>query len=274
MVSLHCAIRRAHPDWLIFPAVLLLSIAGAVVGHSQDSDQVALAAEVPDALYRSQTVRLESPPPNPEELGDAFMLHQRFQAAIESYRKATPTSDIWNKMGIAYQMMNGSDGALRCYKESLKLDPKNAHALNNLGSLHFGLREFAPAERMYRKALALEPDSAIVQLNLGTDLIAERKYEDGWQHYQTALEMDPHVLETAAVPRIGNPGTAQNRGAVNYYLARVFARAGMMSSAVARLRLALNQGFTNPRKIEADVNFAALREFPDYQVLLSQTGRP
>ena len=82
MVSLHCAIRRAHPDWLIFPAVLLLSIAGAVVGHSQDSDQVALAAEVPDALYRSQTVRLESPPPNPEELGDAFMLHQRFQAAM------------------------------------------------------------------------------------------------------------------------------------------------------------------------------------------------
>jgi len=252
----------------------MFSIAGAVVVHSQDSDRVALAAEAPDALYRSQTTRVEAPPPSPEELGDSFMLHQRFQAAIESYSKAKPTSILWNKKGIAYQMMNGSDAAMRCYKESLKIDAKNAHALNNLGSLHFSLREFAAAERMYRKALALEPHSAIVQLNLGTDLIAERKFEDGWQHYQTAVEMDPHVLESAGIPRIGNPGSAQNRGAVNYYLARVFARAGMMTSAVARLRMALSQGFTDPGKIQADENFAALRELPDYQALLNQTGRP
>jgi tetratricopeptide (TPR) repeat protein len=267
-------IRRAHPQWLVYPAVLLFSIAGSLVVHSQDSDQFALAAEVPDTLSGPQPARVEPPPPTREDLGDLFMLHQRFQAAIQSYSKATPTSDMWNKMGIAYQMMNGSEAALHCYKESLKLDPKNAHTLNNLGSLHFSLREFAPAERMYRKALALEPDSAVVQLNLGTDLIAERKYEDGWRHYQTALDMDPHVLESTAIPRIGNPGTAQNRGAVNYYLARVFARAGLMTSAIARLRAALNQGFTNPRKIEADENFAALRDFPDYQVMLSQTGRP
>jgi Tfp pilus assembly protein PilF len=176
-------------------------------------------------------------------------------------------------MGIAYQMMNGSEAALHCYKESLKLNPKNAHALNNLGSLHFSLRDFASAEHLYRKALALEPRSAVVQLNLGTDLIAEQKYGEGWQHYQTALEMDPHAFENMVGPRIGSQASALNRGAVNYYMAKGLARAGEMSTAIDHLRLALNQGFANPRKIEADENFAALRGTPAYENMIAETRR-
>jgi len=162
---------------------------------------------------------------------------------------------------------------LYCYKESLKLNPRNAHAINNLGSLHFSLREFAPAERMYRKALALEPGSAVVELNLGTDLIAEQKYDEGWQHYQAALDMDPHAFENTASLRIGSQASAQNRGAVNYYMAKGLTQAGEMATAIDHLRLALEQGFASPRKIEADENFAALRGIPAYEDLITQTRR-
>jgi tetratricopeptide (TPR) repeat protein len=272
MVRVHQVIRRVHPRWLIYPAILCFWVASVLVARSQDSNQFALADAVPDTLYRSQTARVEPPPPTPEELGDALMLHQRYQAGIAAYSKGTPNSDLWNKMGIAYQMMNGSAGALHCYKESLKLNPRNAHALNNLGSLYFSLREFGAAERMYRKALALEPHTTIVQLNLGTDLIAENKFDEGWRHYQAALDIDPHAFENTANLRIGSQATARSRGAVSYYMAKGLVRAGEMSTAIDHLRLALNQGFATPRKIEADESFAALRGIPAFQDMLSQFG--
>ena len=34
---------------------------------------------------------LPKSPPSPEQLGDALMAHQRYQAAIEAYKKAPPT---------------------------------------------------------------------------------------------------------------------------------------------------------------------------------------
>ena len=43
------------------------------------------------------------------------MAHQRYQAAIEAYKKA-PTNEpaVWNKLGIAYQLMFDLD---RCEAE-------------------------------------------------------------------------------------------------------------------------------------------------------------
>ena len=67
------------------------------------------------------------------------------------------TAAIWNKMGIAYQMMFNSKDAMRCYKESLKLDPANPQVLNNLGTVYASLKEYGQADRMYRKALKIDP---------------------------------------------------------------------------------------------------------------------
>ena len=81
-----------------------------------------------------------SHPATPEELGDSLSAHQRYQAAIAAYGKAPQmTAAIWNKMGIAYQMMFNSKDATRCYQESLKLDPRNSQVLNNLGTVYASL---------------------------------------------------------------------------------------------------------------------------------------
>jgi len=213
--------------------------------------------------------------PTPEEVGDALMVHQRYQAALETYGKVTPaSSSLENKMGIAYQMMFSTAEAERCYKAALKLDPKNAHALNNLGSLYFSLKQFSDAEHMYRRALKLEPGSAILQMNLGTDLVAEHRYDEGWQHYQAALTIDPHALESTSTIQIGNPGRAMDRGAVNYYMARGCVSAGLMDRAVEHLRKALMQGFTTAGKLEADNEFAALRDNPAFRSLLAAQRNP
>lgn len=211
---------------------------------------------------------------DPEDVGDALMLHQRYQAAREAYRKAVPTSRVWNKMGIADEMMLNLEGATRCFKEALKLDRKNANALNNLGTLYASTKQFASAERMYRKALIVEPGSALIHKNLGTDLLAQHKYKEGWESYQAALLLDRHIFDDVLNLRVGNPITGQDRGALNYYLARGCVRAGQNGLAIDYLRKALDEGFTNPRKIKADSEFATLRGVPAFEQLLAEQSLP
>ena len=142
---------------------------------------------------------------DPEDVGDALMLHQRYQAAREAYSKADPTSRVWNKLGIANEMMFNFEDASRCFKEALKLDRKNANALNNLGTIYASTKQFTSAERMYRRALVVEPGSALIHKNLGTDLLAQHKYKEGWESYQAALLLDRHIFEDVLSLRVGNP---------------------------------------------------------------------
>ena len=210
------------------------------------------------------------PPPTPEELGDSLMTHQRYQAAIEAYKKAPSNSaDVWNKMGIAYQLMYNQEEASRCYQTSLRIEPRNARVMNNLGTIYDSLKEYGNAERMYRKALKLDPSSALIYKNLGTNLLSQHKYKKGWEVYKTALELDPHIFQNSASPRVQNPATVEERGAMNYYMAKGCLRAGMNECAINYLRMALNEGFTSPKKIEADSEFAGLRGIPAFELLLS-----
>ncbi|HXR39313.1 MAG TPA: tetratricopeptide repeat protein [Terracidiphilus sp.] len=203
-----------------------------------------------------------------------MMAHQRYQAAIEAYKKAPRNSpDVWNKMGIAYQLMLDPQDASRCYQASLRLDAKSSRVLNNLGTIYDSMKEFGSAERMYRKALKLDPRSALICKNLGTNLLAQHKYKKGWDAYKAALEIDPNIFKNNASPRVQNPASAEDRGAMNYYMARGCVRAGMNDCAIDYLRMALNEGFTNPKKIEADSEFAGLRGLPAFQQLLAAQTR-
>jgi Tfp pilus assembly protein PilF len=172
-------------------------------------------------------------------------------------------------MGIAYQLMLDPGDATRCYRESLKIRPRNAQVLNNLATVYDSQMQFSAAERMYRKALKLDPRSAMIYKNLGTDLLAQHKYKKGAADYQAALGIDPHIFESRGSPRVENPATVQERGAMNYYMAIGCARLGMNDQAIEYLRMALNEGFTNPKKIASDGQLAGLRGIPAFQQLLA-----
>jgi tetratricopeptide (TPR) repeat protein len=236
---------------------------------------VALFAQTPPA----QSASASSPPapkvagpqfqPTPEQVADSLMAHQHYQEAIESYKKAAPTADVLNKMGVAYQLMFNLVDAERCYQAALKLDPKNSIVINNLGTIYVSLKEYSKAEKAYRKALRLDPKSALVQKNLGTVLLAEHKYQKGWQSYQAALALDPNIFDRNNAVRVENPASLQERGAMNYYMAKGCVRAGQTDRAIEYLRMALNEGFTSPKKLASDGEFAALRDVPAFQQLLA-----
>jgi tetratricopeptide (TPR) repeat protein len=215
------------------------------------------------------TIGPPAPPPSPEELGDTLVIHQRYQAALAAYGKAEPSAAVWNKMGIAYQMMFNLKDATRCYKESLQLDPKNSNVLNNLGTIYDSLKEYGQAEKYYKKALKLDPTSALVLKNLGTNLLSQHKYSRGWEMYQQALAIDPQIFEDRNSPQVQNPASVEDRGAMNYYMALGCARIGQTECALQYLRMAMDEGYTNPKKVASDIAFASLRDNADFKQLLA-----
>jgi pentatricopeptide repeat protein len=224
----------------------------------------------PPETQSAATASLPNTQTTPEELGDVLMAHQRYQAAIEAYKKTAPDNAVaWNKMGIAYQLMFNLTDAMHCYRTSDKLSPKNSNVLNNLGTVYDAMKEYHNAEKMYRKALKIDPNSALIRKNLGTNLLSQHKYEKGWEEYKIALKIDPQVFDNTTRPHVENPASISDRGAMNYYLAKGCARAGMPEKAIQYLRMALSEGYTNPKKISADNEFAILHGVPEFEELLS-----
>ncbi len=263
---------------ILFTALLALSLAipGYLTPRSLSAQAPGPAnaptpapAAVPPA---SEPATPASRQPTDEEMGDSLTAHQRYQAAIAAYGKAPDemTAEIWNKMGIDYQMMFNSKDASRCYRESLKLDPHNPQVLNNLGTVYASTKDYSSAERLYRKALKLDPHSALILKNLGTNLLAEHRYDKGWAAYQQALAIDPHIFSDNGSPSVQDPSSVQERGAMNYYMAAGCARAGYADCALQYLRMALDEGFTTRKKVANDSEFASLHDNPAFKQLLEE----
>jgi len=268
-LTFHCALGETRAETAFPPTP----------DSSQNAPEAPVAgsgqAPVPEVANPAQAAPpVAATPKTAEDLGDALMARQRYQAAIEAYQKVLSRSaEVWNKMGIAYQLMLNQEAAMHCYQSSLRLAPKNGPVLNNLGTIYDAEKEYRFAERMYRKALKADSDSALIHKNLGTNLLAQHKYNKGWEEYQTALELDPNVFKNSNSPRVQNPASVENRGAMNFYMAKGCVRAGMNDCAIDYLRLALNEGFTSPKKIEADSEFAVLKSLPAFQQLLASQSR-
>lgn len=253
------------------PAILLLAaLAGSPYSILAQPDTAA--SPQADSVNLTQP----QPPPTPEQLGDALMMHQRYQAAIETYKKIPqPSPAVWNKMGISYQMLLNLADAARCYRASLKLDPHNPHVLNNLGTIYDLTKQPRAAEHMYRQALKADPQSAITYKNLGTNLLGQQKFDKGWDAYKKAIAIDPNVFHNTTNPRAEDATSVQERGALNYYMARGCAHSGQVDCAIEYLRMALIEGYITPKKLMADAEFTNLFATQAFQQLIAgQSSAP
>ena len=207
----------------------------------------------------------------PETLGDIAAAHHHYRAAISDYAGAPQmTAVLWDKTGIAYEMLHDFADALRSYQQALRLNPNLAQAYNNLGTLYGLARNFGKADRMYRTALRLDPDSPRFLMNFGTNLMAQHKFAEGWDAYQRALAIDPAVFNDAAGPTVGNGASLHNRGAMYYYIALGCARTGDAHCAVENLRAAIDRGFATAKAIASDNHFTALHRSASFQQLLDE----
>lgn len=247
-------------------ARLTYTSASAADNIAADPPDIPLADRSPDLTVEPQP-KIQLPP---EQLADLYMIRQIYAAAIREYQTLPqPSAAVWNKMGIAYQQMFALHEAERCYKQAIKLDPKNPKFLNNLATVQDGMKNFGAAEKNYRKALRLNPDSAIERKNLGTNLLMQHKYDQGTALYKQALAIDPHVFDQHFGPKVNDPAPAAERGTANYFKARSCARVGLNDCALAFLNKALDEGAVTVQKVKAESDFAGLINTPAMSRLLA-----
>lgn len=211
----------------------------------------------------------------PERRGDIYMARKMYREAIEAYKEAPQNSAvIWNKLGIAHHQMMQLDVAKKYYERSVRLNPKYAEAVNNLGTIYYAKKSYRRAISQYKKALKLTPNSATLYSNLGTAHFARKKYEDAAQAYRQALALDPDVFEhRSSYGVLLQESNVEERAKFHYYLAKTYAQAGMNDRALLYIRKALEEGFKERKKFLEEPEFAALLELPEFKELMALEPR-
>lgn len=251
------------------PPALASAAAPASYGLGQQDHPSAQNVSLTSSANITEQMNIYSV--GPETLGDLLMIHQHYLAAIEAYQRAPRDSAIvWNKLGIAYQHMYALDIAKLQYEKALSMNPKYAEALNNLGTVYYGERNYRKAEKYYRKAIHIKKDNASFYSNLGTAYFAEHKYKRGLEDYRLAFSIDPNVFIGDSIARVEELGPRDEQITLNYDLAQLYAQAGMVNAAIHYLRLAFIAGFNDPKKLMHDQSFIKLRQTSQFRLLLTE----
>ena len=239
-------------------AVLLAAPAGILAQAKAPQLQQPVSGPAPAASELS-----------PELRGDLAMAHQQYLEAIDAYSQVPNKSAvIWNKMGMAYHHLFAIDEARRDYQRALALRPDYPEALNNLGAIYYAKKNYKKALKYYQKALEYDPKSAPIYSNLGTAWFARGKVDRGIDAYRTAFALDPHVFESNSALLVNESLPAHDRAEQDYCIAKLFAESGKNHEAIAYLRKALDEGFTDRKKILEDRTLASLRATPEFNQLM------
>src|SRR4029079_9572803 len=140
------------------------------------------------------------------DLGLTLAAQERFDDAIEQYRKATA---LWGTTGSpdrkfalynwaeALRLKKLYEESARKYGEAIVVDPKFAPACNGLGLALAGQERFDAAIEQYRKAAALweatgSPDRKLALCNWAEALGSKNLYEKAAKKYGEAIAVDPN----------------------------------------------------------------------------------
>jgi tetratricopeptide (TPR) repeat protein len=210
-----------------------------------------------------------------EQRGDILMARKMYREAVDVYREGPATSALLhNKTGIAFHQLLQLDQAKKEYERSIKLNPKYAEAINNLGAVYYGQKSYRRAVRFYKRALNLTPNAASIHSNLGSAYFARKEYPQAAKSYQTALELDPEVFEHHnQYGTLLQERSTTERAKFHYYLAKTYAKAGMNDRALLYIRKALEEGFTERKKFMEESEFTNLRALPEFQQIMALEPR-
>ena len=90
---------------------------------------------------------------------------------------------------------------MRELKAALEMEPGNARAHLNLGSVYLQTGQESPAKNEFEKALDLDPWLVEAHNNLGMMLAKNEQFEDAAKHFRLAADLEPHYLEALGLLR-------------------------------------------------------------------------
>lgn len=100
-------------------------------------------------------------------------------------------SNDYCNAGISYSKLGLNTEALDCYKNSLKLDPTNKYALNNLGYALNLIGEYEKAISLFDNSIELDSEFAYSYNNRGLAKIKTGRIVEGLKDMNKSFEIDP-----------------------------------------------------------------------------------
>jgi tetratricopeptide (TPR) repeat protein len=199
--------------------------------------------------------------------GDIAFNRKDYYAALIKYLEAArwnPNNEnTFNRLGITYSLLNFYDEARQALERALELRPKFAYAVNNLGSVYFAQRNYKKAEKCFKKAINWRANEASFHMNLGSLYFEKKKPDKAMAEWRKGLALDPDIFsKSSAISLAGATSTSQMEK--SYFMARLFASAGNVESAIENLKLAITQGFSDVDAIEKQPDFDRIRQDPRF----------
>ena len=247
------------------PLVLL-----AVSTKAQQVPNGPLGATPTDQSASTQKM---TPRQKAEMDADIMMARKEYETASKAYQTILIDDPhnvkILNMTGIAYQQLGDSDKAAHYYKLAIRYDKSDPSALNNLGTLEFGLHRYGKAIKYYKQSLARGNARAAFYANLGFAYCANKEYPKGMESFAKALALDPGVFENRSeggtvVQQRSSPDPA----GLHYTLAKSYAKMGDAERAARYLKQARDEGYKDYKNAEKDPDFAKVIKDPRVQEVL------
>jgi tetratricopeptide (TPR) repeat protein len=132
----------------------------------------------------------------------------------------------WNLLGSASARLGRTNRALEAFENMLRLDPKNADAYYNKGTVLQSLGNFNEAEASYRYALSHRPNYFEALNALGTALADQGRFIEAIAEYKKSVSLNPQFSE--AHYNLGNAlrGIGEKETAVAAYQSAISIKGG------------------------------------------------
>jgi len=157
----------------------------------------------------------------------------------QSGREQRKEAERWFQRGLELEQAGApADQVITAYETSLRLDPKSAGALVNLGTIHFNARNWAEAERCYRAALQADPSYALAHFDLANLYDERGERNKALEHYEAALLISPHYADAHYNLALLYQGSNQPMKAVHHWTRYLKLDPNSHWSTIARQELA------------------------------------
>jgi len=101
-------------------------------------------------------------------------------------------AETWFERGVEAERSGLSiDRAIAAYQKAINIDPNQAAALVNLGTIHYNQRDWPQAEDCYLRALQARPAYALAHFNLGNLYDEIGEWHKALEQYLAALDDQP-----------------------------------------------------------------------------------
>ena len=156
-------------------------------------------------------------------------------AAEQQVTRRSTDSAARNLLAMKYLEAGRVPDAQAQLQEALRLDPRDAEAHSNLGTVLQAEGRLADALPQLRDAVRLRPDDDRVHFNLGNGLVAAGQVDEAMMEFRTALSINPENADA------------------HFNLAMILGPRNQIDEAIAHLRRVLD---IDPRRAEAHRNLS------------------